>query len=184
MVLGACSSESSRRETSDAKDPASAQATGAARIDSEPVESVGIRTASGQLRTGMTYDQAVALLGEPTTKVAFDAGQGEAVQCSWQKGDTTLVAHFQDGRATLVHQGTESGEAAVADSGKVKANFSKVKIGMSEAEVHKLLGPPTNSFATGAEDMAMTVKTWELDGATYVVSFMNGKVQMTHMDKD
>src|SRR5262249_35488694 len=70
--------------------------------------------------------------------------------------------------------------------GKTKANFEKVKEGMSEDEVEKLLGK-TDKVQKGSEmpvPMPGNVvgKTWEEGDKMYIVVFKDGKVATTKVD--
>ncbi len=178
-ILVGCSSKKSGSQSGGTTPAASTKTPDAAEPQRDDAASpaVAATVAGGKIRTGMTYDEVVAQLGEPTTKMAF----GEMLQCAWEKDGMTAVVQFQDGKAMAIHYGGESG-AEVADAGKVKANFSKVKIGMSEDEVDKLLGPATNSGGAGTGDTAFAVKQWVAGDNVYVVTFMDGKVQMTHTE--
>ena len=137
----------------------------------------------GQVKTGMTLEQVTAILGEPTTQFAADAQGKQILQCVWETDGATYSVQFHDGKAAVIHEGTEGGARSAADGARVKTSFSKVRPGMTEAEVDALLGPPTKSGGTAGQGMSMTVKTWEVGESTYTVSFMNGKVQMTHKDE-
>ncbi|MBN2584523.1 MAG: hypothetical protein JXL80_15785 [Planctomycetes bacterium] len=180
MVLGGCSS--AREKPATTKAPASGGAQGGAESSGGEATTPAASGAVGKIKMGMTRDEVVARLGEPTQEMTMNIDGKEVLSCIWEKGDNMVSVQFHDGKAMVVQQGGDSPEGSAVDAGKVAANFSKVKMGMSEAEVEKLLGPPTNSGGTGAEGMTMVVKTWEVGDAAYVVSFMNGKVQMTHKD--
>jgi len=182
-ILVGCSSKKPSRESAGTTPPASTQAPDAVEPQRDDAAAPAAPTvtatvAGGKIRTGMTYDEVVAQLGEPTTKMAL----GEMLQCAWEKDSSAVVVHFQDDKAMAVHYGGESSEAPAADAGKVAANFSKVKIGMSEDEVDKLLGPATKSGGAGDGDTAFAVKQWVAGDDVYVVTFMNGKVQVTHKE--
>lgn len=139
--------------------------------------------APGSIRMGMTLDEVKALLGRPQTQMAMGETDGkEVLHCVWQKGDTFYSVQFHDGKVAVFQEGTESAEPTPAAGDQVKKNFDKVKMGMSEAEVVKLLGPPTNATSTGAEGQSFAVKTWETADGTYAVTFVDGKVQMMHAE--
>lgn len=140
---------------------------------------------SGELvRTGMTMDEVTKVLGEPTSQFGAEADGKEVMTCVWEKGNTVYTVQFHDGKVMAVHTGTDSSGEPAAGGAEVKKNFSKVRIGMSEAEVVKLLGPPTQSGSTAGEgEMTFVVKVWEVGESTYTVSFLNGKVQVTHKDE-
>jgi outer membrane protein assembly factor BamE (lipoprotein component of BamABCDE complex) len=188
MVVGGCSrekpsgpakGEAGKTETAPAGSGGGQTATPAKQPAKEPGGESGA-AAAGEVRVGMTQDEVTKILGEPTTQTGMTVDGKDVLQCAWEKGGTTYLVHFQDGKAAWVQQGTEGGAASAE---QVKANFSKVKIGMGEAEVVKLLGPPTNSGGTAAGgEMSFVVKTWEVGDNTYTVTFMNGKVQMTHKE--
>jgi outer membrane protein assembly factor BamE (lipoprotein component of BamABCDE complex) len=179
LVVSGCSKGDSNGEKAGNDGDRSGGASATAGSGSEAKSSGGAMATVGKVKMGMTRDEVVTILGEPTTQAGFNADGMNIVHCTWETDDGVVNVQFHDGKAAVVHEGRE-GAAGDVDAGKVKANFSKVQPGMSESDVDALLGPATSSggVAEGGA-MSMVVKTWEVDGATYTISFMNGKVYIT-----
>ena len=55
-------------------------------------------------------------------------------------------------------------------------NFAKIQDGMSEQEVHALLGPPTTSNTVEILGISGTHSRWESSDAAISVRFVNRKV--------
>ena len=55
-------------------------------------------------------------------------------------------------------------------------SFAKVQDGMSEREVHAVLGPPTSSSSVQILGVSGTHSLWEGGDAVISVRFVNGKV--------
>ena len=55
-------------------------------------------------------------------------------------------------------------------------NFTKIQDGMSEPEVHALLGPPTTSSSVDILGITGTHSRWEGSDAVISVRFVNGKL--------
>lgn len=135
---------------------------------------------AGDIRQGMTFDEVTAILGDPKSQFSASDNGKDVLQCVWEKDGVTSMVHFQDNKVVMVFHGTDSSAQSPVDAAQVKKNFSKVRTGMSEDEVLKLLGAPTNSSGVaGGEGQSTLTKTWEVDEVTYGVIFLNGKVQMT-----
>ena len=73
---------------------------------------------------------------------------------------------------------------AVAACTKVnEENFAKVRDGMSEQEVHALLGSPTESSSMSVLGISGTSSKWVARDAVVTVQFVNGKVRLKSFDK-
>ena len=73
---------------------------------------------------------------------------------------------------------------AVAACSKInEENFAKVRDGMSEQEVHALLGSPTESSSIGVLGISGTSSKWVAKDAVVTVQFVNGKVRLKSFDK-
>jgi hypothetical protein len=73
---------------------------------------------------------------------------------------------------------------AVAACSKVnQENFAKVRDGMSEQEVHALLGSPTESSSVSVLGISGTSSKWVTKDAVVTVQFVNGKVRLKSFDK-
>jgi hypothetical protein len=61
-----------------------------------------------------------------------------------------------------------------------KENFEKVKTDMTEAEVVAIMGPPTQAVEAPAAGQGMIAKVlhWKLGNDVFMVTILNGKVQM------
>jgi len=176
LVAAGCSKD--KAASSGGQKKQSASEGGSAAPAAAPAAPASAPT--GEVQVGMTLEQVTKILGEPTSQYATSADGKEILQCVWEKGGTTRSVQFHDGKAAFIHEGTERAAADAGSGARVKQNFSKVKTGMSEAEVVKLLGSPTSSGSAAGGEMSIVVKTWQVGDSTYTVSFMNGKVQMTH----
>ncbi len=63
-------------------------------------------------------------------------------------------------------------------------NFQKVETGMTEAEVEKILGEPTQAASLSVGGFSGTTSTWKGEGGTIAIQFMNGKVAMKTFTKE
>ena len=57
-------------------------------------------------------------------------------------------------------------------------NFAKIQDGMSEQEVHALLGQPTESSSTQILGISGTSSRWAAGDTVITVRFVNGKVAL------
>ncbi len=57
-----------------------------------------------------------------------------------------------------------------------EVNFQKIKIGMTQAEVQAILGPPTESTSVDVAVFAGTTSTWKHKDVTISIQLVNGKV--------
>jgi len=81
--------------------------------------------------------------------------------------------------AQLKHDKSKTSPKTQESSGSVTlANFQKIKIGMSKAEVFKLLGKGQETSTAGEGKYVLTTYSWKAGfmGANCVVMFQNGKV--------
>ena len=62
-------------------------------------------------------------------------------------------------------------------------NFSKVKEGMSEKEVHEILGNPTESSTTSVLGISGTSSKWVSGDTAISIRFVNGQVALASFDK-
>lgn len=62
-------------------------------------------------------------------------------------------------------------------------NFAKVLDGMSEQEVHAVLGSPTESSSTSVLGISGTSSKWAGSDAMITIRFVNGKVALKSFDK-
>jgi len=73
---------------------------------------------------------------------------------------------------------------AVAACSKInEENFAKVRDGMSEQEVHALLGSPTESSSVSVLGISGTSSKWIAKDAIVTVQFVNGKVRLKSFEK-
>jgi hypothetical protein len=73
--------------------------------------------------------------------------------------------------------------AVAACSRVTHENFTKVRDGMSEQEVHALLGNPTESSSVSVLGISGTSSKWVTKDAVVTVQFVNGKVRLKSFDK-
>jgi outer membrane protein assembly factor BamE (lipoprotein component of BamABCDE complex) len=64
-----------------------------------------------------------------------------------------------------------------------KANFDRIKTGMSEAEVQAILGPPTESTGVDVTVFAGTNSLWKKGETVISIQFVNGKVVAKQFSK-
>lgn len=62
-------------------------------------------------------------------------------------------------------------------------NFLRIQEGMSEQEVHSLLGAPTESNSVNILGVSGTASRWVDKDASIAVRFVNGKVAVKTFDK-
>ena len=62
-------------------------------------------------------------------------------------------------------------------------NFAKVQDGMSEQEVHALLGKPDESSSVQVLGLSGTASKWVGGDAEITVNFLGGKVALKSFDK-
>jgi len=62
-------------------------------------------------------------------------------------------------------------------------NYAKIREGMSEQEVHAILGGPTESSTTTVLGISGTSSKWVSGDAVINVRFVNGKVALSSFDK-
>lgn len=70
------------------------------------------------------------------------------------------------------------------DSRISRKSFQKIETGMTEAEVEKILGEPTQAASLSVAGFSGTTSTWKGEAGTIAVQFMNGKVAMKTFTKD
>ena len=73
--------------------------------------------------------------------------------------------------------------AATACSKVNEANFAKVRDGMSEQEVHALLGSPTETSSVGVLGISGTSSRWVTKDAVITIQFVNGKVRLKSFER-
>ncbi|MGH8674065.1 MAG: hypothetical protein ACREVG_07130 [Burkholderiales bacterium] len=73
--------------------------------------------------------------------------------------------------------------AAAACSRITQENFAKINDGMTEPEVHALLGSPTESSSRTVLGISGTSSKWVASDAVITVQFVNGKVLLKSFDK-
>ncbi len=57
-----------------------------------------------------------------------------------------------------------------------KGNFDKIKLGMTQEEVQRLLGPPTEASSLEIPAFAGTMSKWVQGDTVISIQFVNGKV--------
>ncbi len=62
-------------------------------------------------------------------------------------------------------------------------NFGKIREGMTEQEVHALLGSPTETATRSVLGISGTSSRWAGSGAVITVQFVNGKVALKSFDR-
>jgi len=72
---------------------------------------------------------------------------------------------------------------AAACSKITQENFSRIQDGMSEQEVHAVLGSPTESSSRTLLGITGTSSKWVASDAVITIQFVNGKVLLKTFDK-
>ena len=68
--------------------------------------------------------------------------------------------------------------------GKVnKDNFDKIRLGMTQEEVQRLLGPPTEASGVELPIFSGTASKWVQGDTTITIQFVNGKVMAKEFSK-
>lgn len=62
-------------------------------------------------------------------------------------------------------------------------NYSKVREGMTDQEVHAILGSPTESSTTTVLGISGTSSRWVSGDTVINIRFVNGKVALSSFDK-
>jgi len=62
-------------------------------------------------------------------------------------------------------------------------NFQKIENGMTEAEVTKILGEPTDAASMSLGPFSGTTSTWKGKQGTIAIQFVNGKVALKTFTK-
>ncbi|RJP14347.1 MAG: outer membrane protein assembly factor BamE [Candidatus Abyssobacteria bacterium SURF_5] len=64
-----------------------------------------------------------------------------------------------------------------------QANFEKIQTDMTQAEVYKILGEPTETSGVSIGEFSGGTSTWEGDDGVISIQFLNGKVVAKHFVK-
>lgn len=72
---------------------------------------------------------------------------------------------------------------AAACSKATQENFAKIQDGMSEQEVHGLLGKPSKSSSTSVLGISGTASKWVAGDAVITIRFVNGKVALKNFER-
>lgn len=74
--------------------------------------------------------------------------------------------------------------ALIACGTKVnQASYDKVQKGMTQEEVEKILGSPTEASSVAVLGLSGTSSTWKSKEGTVTVHYLNGKVQIKQFVK-
>ena len=73
--------------------------------------------------------------------------------------------------------------ALAACSKVTQENYARIQDGMSEQEVHAILGKPAESSSVTILGLSCTSSKWMADGAVVTIQFANGKVRLKSFDK-
>jgi hypothetical protein len=129
-----------------------------------------------KLKQGMTEKQVVAILGQPTETSKQDLGEfGTGKVLSWTSGGDAIAVLFREGKS-IAHRGAFGG-AGKAPPPKLTADaYAKVKFDMTEKEVLKILGKPTE-VNSPADMPNVKMMVWISGDNRVTVTFRNGKVE-------
>jgi hypothetical protein len=73
--------------------------------------------------------------------------------------------------------------ALSACSRVTQENFARVQDGMSEQEVHAILGKPSESSSVTVLGLSGTSSRWVAADAVITIQFVNGKVRLKSFDR-
>jgi hypothetical protein len=73
--------------------------------------------------------------------------------------------------------------ALAACSKVTQENFARIQEGMSEQEVHAILGAPAESSSVAILGLSGTSSRWQSGEAMITIQFANGKVRLKAFDK-
>lgn len=73
--------------------------------------------------------------------------------------------------------------ALAACSKVTQDNYARIQDGMTEQEVHAILGKPAESSSVTILGLSGTSSKWTADGAVITIQFANGKVRLKSFDK-
>ena len=73
--------------------------------------------------------------------------------------------------------------ALAACSKVTQENYARIQDGMSEQEVHAILGKPAESSSAAILGLSGTSSKWTADGVVITIQFANGKVRLKSFDK-
>lgn len=165
------------------KVPAAGKAPAAAKASAG--DGALLSGAAGQVKIGQSIEDVTKILGEPTSRTTVSAGGKKITNYTWQKDGRRMHVQFVDGKVTVAGNFSDAAGGEAEADGKAAENFGKVTAGMDEAEVVKLLGPPTSQVGGAGAAGAGGGAVWRVGKKTYFVVFTNGKVQHTQvMTKD
>lgn len=73
--------------------------------------------------------------------------------------------------------------ALAACSKVTQENYARIQDGMSEQEVHAILGKPGETSSVNILGLSGTSSKWQSGGAVITIQFTNGKVRLKSFDK-
>lgn len=73
--------------------------------------------------------------------------------------------------------------ALAACSKVTQENYARIQDGMSEQEVHAILGAPAESSSVTILGLSGTSSKWQSGDAVVTIQFANGKVRLKSFDK-
>lgn len=73
--------------------------------------------------------------------------------------------------------------ALAACSKVTQENYARIQDGMSEQEVHAILGAPAESSSVTILGLSGTSSRWQSGDAVVTIQFANGKVRLKSFDK-
>lgn len=73
--------------------------------------------------------------------------------------------------------------ALAACSKVTQENYARIQDGMSEQEVHAILGKPSESTSVAILGLSGTSSRWVAGDAVITIQFANGKVRLKSYDK-
>ena len=126
-----------------------------------------------------SIDDAIALLGEPTSTMTMDVLGVESTTKSWWtinffRLSTSETVTFTDGYATSVLSTADASSNISAD------DFSQISTGMTELEVYDILGMPYSVMIIEVMGtLSLTVSWTNADLSSGTVTFTNGIVSLT-----
>ena len=135
-----------------------------------------------QLKDGMTYPEAVAILGSEGKSLQDSSGAGVRTETYQWTGDNfeTIILTFQNGKLNSRTQvGLKSSSDESGKSNVTKEQYERLKDGMSYKEVIAILGTEGDEqFKSNIAGFAFATYQWKGSGfSSIIVTFQNDKLQ-------
>jgi len=128
------------------------------------------------LNLGISIDEAVGLLGNPTSETTMDLLGTDTTTMVWMEinlsGSSSTTITFSDGYATSIMESIANRSRDVTSD-----DFAELSSGMTESEVYELIGAPYSVMVMDLLGTESTTVSWINDDFSIItISFTNGVV--------